>query len=58
MQTDSNFYEKYKEDEKGVESGSAGSFILIVGDLIFCCNVGDCRTILSRNGKAIELSED
>lgn len=39
-------------------SGCTGNTLLIVEDQLFCANSGDTRAVLSRNGKAIPLSED
>lgn len=46
-------------------SGSTANIVLIRkdathndGNLVYCANVGDCRCVLSRRGKAIELSMD
>ena len=30
----------------------------IIGNQIYCINLGDCRAVLCRNGKAIDLSQD
>jgi len=40
------------------ESGSTGSVLLVIGQKITVANVGDSRCVMSRNGKAIELSSD
>jgi len=40
------------------EAGSTGTVILVTVGEIYCANVGDSRTILSRNGKLEELSTD
>lgn len=39
-------------------SGSTGNTVLVIEDQLFCANTGDSRAVLSRNGKAIPLSED
>jgi serine/threonine protein phosphatase PrpC len=38
--------------------GSCAVVALIVGDTVFCANVGDSRAVLCRNGKALDLSVD
>jgi serine/threonine protein phosphatase PrpC len=39
-------------------SGAAVVSVLILGNTIFCINLGDSRAVLCRNGKAVELSVD
>lgn len=30
----------------------------IIGNWVYCANLGDCRAVLCRNGNAIDLSQD
>ena len=51
---------KYREklgDHAG-KCGSTACAVLIVGSHIFCANIGDSRAVLSRKGKAMNLSLD
>jgi serine/threonine protein phosphatase PrpC len=38
--------------------GAAVCCVLIVGNRVFCANVGDSRAVLCRSSKAINLSSD
>lgn len=42
----------------GCQAGSTGTTALIIGNRLYCANVGDSRTVLCRDGKAIPLSTD
>jgi serine/threonine protein phosphatase PrpC len=52
--------EEYYVEREGRSNkcGSTASVVCIVGIHIFCANVGDSRTILSRTGKVVNLSLD
>lgn len=45
-------------DEEPSAAGSTATTVLITADKIYCANVGDSRTICSRNGKTEDLSVD
>lgn len=38
--------------------GSTANVCLIFGNKLICANVGDARSILCRNGRAVDLSSD
>jgi serine/threonine protein phosphatase PrpC len=38
--------------------GCTATTALLTGNKLFVANAGDCRTVLCRNGKAIQLSKD
>ncbi|KAD2392946.1 hypothetical protein E3N88_39923 [Mikania micrantha] len=56
QQTDSDFLESGKETFR--DDGSTASTAVLVGNSLYVANVGDSRTVLSKAGKAIPLSED
>ncbi|KAH6558483.1 hypothetical protein KP509_1Z061300 [Ceratopteris richardii] len=41
-----------------VSSGTTAIMVLILGREVFVANVGDCRAVLSRKGKAVDMSRD
>ncbi|CAN0901860.1 Probable protein phosphatase 2C 76 [Linum grandiflorum] len=56
QQTDADFLDSEKDTYR--DDGSTASTAVLVGDHIFVANVGDSRTVVSKAGKAIALSED
>ena len=40
------------------QCGSTAVVVVMVGNRLFCANIGDARGILCRNGKPIDLSVD
>jgi protein phosphatase 2C family protein 2/3 len=48
----------YGESESDIHAGAAASVVLITKTEIFCANAGDCRSVLSKKGKAKDLSVD
>ncbi|GFP91312.1 probable protein phosphatase 2c 76 [Phtheirospermum japonicum] len=56
QQTDRDFLESEKETFR--DDGSTASTAVLVGNHLYVANVGDSRTIVSKAGKAIPLSED
>ncbi|GAB2265098.1 hypothetical protein Dimus_000165 [Dionaea muscipula] len=55
-QTDSNFLDAEKDNYR--DDGSTASTAVLVGNHLYVANVGDSRTVGSKAGKAIPLSED
>ncbi|KAL8534543.1 hypothetical protein ACS0TY_010524 [Phlomoides rotata] len=56
QQTDKDFLNSEKETFR--DDGSTASTAVLVGNHLYVANVGDSRTIISKAGKAIPLSDD
>ncbi|KAJ9552950.1 hypothetical protein OSB04_016995 [Centaurea solstitialis] len=56
QQTDSDFLESGKDTFR--DDGSTASTAVLVGNHLYVANVGDSRTVISKAGKAIALSDD
>ncbi|KAL6985336.1 protein-serine,threonine phosphatase [Sarracenia purpurea var. burkii] len=57
LQTDTAFAEACSLDA-ALASGTTALAALVVGSLLIVANAGDCRAVLCRRGKAIEMSKD
>ncbi|KAJ3691941.1 hypothetical protein LUZ60_012291 [Juncus effusus] len=57
LQTDSAFADACEFD-CSLESGTTALAALVVGKSLVVANAGDCRAVLCRRGKAIEMSRD
>eukprot|EP01052_Picozoa_sp_SAG31_P001457 SAG31_NODE_49_length_30599_cov_15.615016_17_plen_483_part_00 len=62
LQTDNRFLEVAKQ-RGGLRDGSTACVVLVTGSepseaKLLCANVGDCRAVLCRGGRAVRLSED
>uniref|UniRef100_A0A2P2KF91 protein-serine/threonine phosphatase n=2 Tax=Rhizophora mucronata TaxID=61149 RepID=A0A2P2KF91_RHIMU len=56
QQTDVDFLDSEKDTYR--DDGSTASTAVLVGNHLYVANVGDSRTIISKAGKAIPLSDD
>ncbi len=57
--TDEAFYRAvYRAEAPVRDAGSTALAVLVVGSLVLVANAGDSRAVLSRRGKAIDLSRD
>ncbi|KDP33644.1 hypothetical protein JCGZ_07215 [Jatropha curcas] len=57
LQTDTAFAEACSLDA-ALASGTTALAALVIGRLLVVANAGDCRAVLCRRGKAIEMSRD
>jgi protein phosphatase 2C family protein 2/3 len=57
MQTDNAFAEACSADS-ALSSGTTALAALIMGSSLVVANAGDCRAVLCRRGKAVEMSRD
>lgn len=57
LQTDAAFAEACSVNQ-GLSSGTTAITVLILGREIFVANAGDCRAVLCKKGKAIQMSRD
>lgn len=55
-QTDVDFLDSEKDSYR--DDGSTASTAVLVGNHLYVANVGDSRTVMSKSGNAIPLSED
>ena len=53
---DKNYFENYKEISKN--AGAVVVSCLIIGNQLYCINLGDSRAVICRKGQAIDLSQD
>ncbi|KRX00495.1 Protein phosphatase 2C (PP2C)-like domain [Pseudocohnilembus persalinus] len=58
QQTDLDFFEKNNNSKKSLDSGCVACIVIIFGNVLICSNIGDCRGLISRNGKLIHISKD
>lgn len=57
--TDEAFYRAvHRADPLEKDAGSTALAVLVVGTQVLVANAGDSRAVLSRRGKAIDLSRD
>ena len=53
---DKEFYDRNKE--ASMRCGAVVTSCLLFGDMLYCINLGDCRSVLCRNRRAVNLSID
>jgi protein phosphatase 2C family protein 2/3 len=56
LQTDKEFLEKSKEED--LEAGAVLVVTVMHGKELYIANAGDCRAVLCRAGRAVELTQD
>lgn len=53
---DKGFFDSNLEASK--QCGAVATMCFLIGNYIYCVNLGDCRSVLCREGRAINLSVD
>ena len=48
----------HREEEPERDAGTTALAALVAGDALLVANAGDCRAVLCRRGRAIDLSRD
>lgn len=57
LKTDKAFAEACRADNR-LSSGTTAIMVLVLGREVFVANAGDCRAVLCRRGKAVDMSRD
>ncbi|CAI5517147.1 unnamed protein product [Closterium sp. Naga37s-1] len=58
MRTDRELEMAHTLASEPMESGTTALAVLLLGKALYVANVGDCRAVLCRRGKVLELSRD
>ena len=56
LQVDTLYKEQYLTEAN--QCGATAVISLICGNRLFCAGLGDARIVISRNGKAIDMTRD
>jgi protein phosphatase 2C family protein 2/3 len=55
-QLDQEFHQTFRKTS--LTCGATACVVLILGEIVFCVNLGDCRAVVSRKTNMVELSQD
>lgn len=53
---DKEFFDRNLEASK--QCGAVATMCILIGNFLYCVNLGDCRSVLCREGRAVNLSVD
>ena len=53
---DKEFFDRNGDAAK--QCGAVVTSCFLIGNMLYCINLGDCRAILCRNGRAVNMSID
>ena len=57
--TDADFYGAvHREEDPERDAGTTALAALVTGDSLLVANAGDCRAVICRRGRAVDLSRD
>ena len=57
--TDADFYGAvHREEDPERDAGTTALAALVAGDSLLVANAGDCRAVICRRGRAVDLSRD